>query len=216
MDEATRGRLDAEVAESRGDVLDGESLNDFDAAREHSADVIAEEPDLSTTPHSLADAEDDDSTYAGASADEIEPSLVDQELLNDPMAASGPSSSADDAVSDGDEVYVPPTDPVVAPDDRGGVEMLGGFSETAIDGVAPLPSASDGRLGDEAIEDAVRAALRRDSATTDLRINVLVRGGVAHLRGQVADLDDAENAEDVASRVPGVREVVEELTVADV
>jgi len=209
MEDTTRGPRNADIGE-------GEVVNDFDAARTASAEVIADEPDLTTTAHSLADTEDDAAAYAGADADEIEPSLVDQEILNDPMAASGPTSSSDDVVSDGDEVYVPPTDPVITTDEHGNIEMLGGFSQTAIDGVAPLPSASDGKLGDEAIEDAIRAALRRDSATTDLQINVLVRQGVAHLRGTVPDLDDAENAEDVASRVPGVREVMEELTVADI
>ncbi len=43
----------------------------------------------------------------------------------------------------------------------------------------------------------------------------MVRNGVVHLRGRVADLDDADNAEAVASRVPGIREVVEELDVTD-
>jgi hypothetical protein len=146
---------------------------------------------------------------------------MDQEILTDPLAAQGspngePGNDAADPVADGNEVYVPPTDPVITSDARGNVEVLGGFSLTASDEVAPLPSASDGRLGDEAIEDAVRAALRRDAATTSLEIEVLVRDGVAHLRGRVSDLDDADNAEDVASRVPGVREVKEELEVTEV
>ena len=55
-----------------------------------------------------------------------------------------------------------------------------------------------------------------DSATADLSIFVAVRNGIAHLRGQVPDLDDADNAEEVAARVPGIREVVEELDVANV
>ena len=37
--------------------------------------------------------------------------------------------------------------------------------------------------------------------------------GIARLRGLVQDLDDAENAEEVAARVPGVIEVREELDV---
>jgi osmotically-inducible protein OsmY len=62
----------------------------------------------------------------------------------------------------------------------------------------------------------VRRELAEDSATADLNIVVAVRNGVVHLRGQVADLDDADNAESVAGRVPGIREVVEELDVANV
>jgi osmotically-inducible protein OsmY len=56
--------------------------------------------------------------------------------------------------------------------------------------------------------------LAEDSATADLNVLVFVRRGVVHLRGQVSDLDDADNAESVAARVPGVVEVVEELEVA--
>ena len=194
---------------------DADPSNDFDVARaggDDVAEIVDEEPDLTTSPHTLGATGD-------VSAD-VEPSLVDQEILTDPIAAPGspdgePGNSAMDPVADGDEVYVPPTDPVITSDARGNIEVLGGFSETSDDQVAPMPSASDGKLGDEAIEDAVRAALRRDAATTSLEIEVLVRDGVAHLRGRVADLDDADNAEDVASRVPGVREVKEELDVVE-
>jgi osmotically-inducible protein OsmY len=68
--------------------------------------------------------------------------------------------------------------------------------------------------GDEAIADDVRRELREDALTTDLEIRVLVRSGVAYLYGSVATLDDVEAAEEVASRVPGVIEVREELEVA--
>jgi len=43
--------------------------------------------------------------------------------------------------------------------------------------------------------------------------SVVVRDGVVHLHGTVTDLDDADAAEEVASRIPGVREVREELDV---
>jgi osmotically-inducible protein OsmY len=42
---------------------------------------------------------------------------------------------------------------------------------------------------------------------------VIVRNGVAHLHGTVDGPEDADNAEEVASRVPGVIEVREELEV---
>jgi osmotically-inducible protein OsmY len=74
-------------------------------------------------------------------------------------------------------------------------------------------SASDAQLGDEAIEDAVRRELIEDASTTALNIHVRVTGGVVHLSGGVEGLEDAENAESVASRVPGVREVVDETDV---
>ncbi len=74
---------------------------------------------------------------------------------------------------------------------------------------------ADGTLGDEAIADAIRRELREDAATTALAVDVAVYRGVARLRGTVQDIADAENAEEVAARVPGVLEVREELDVAD-
>lgn len=117
------------------------------------------------------------------------------------------------AVEEGADSF-PPTDPVVTTDPHGRTEVLGGFGEDALE-ETEVDRSSDGRLGDEAIADAIRRELREDAATTDLPIQVFVRQGVAHLRGRVSGLEDADNAEAVASRVPGVRDVRDELTVAD-
>jgi osmotically-inducible protein OsmY len=57
--------------------------------------------------------------------------------------------------------------------------------------------------------------LREDSTTTALEIEVAVDEGIVHLTGRVPSLDDAESAEEVAARVPGVVDVEEELEVAD-
>ena len=172
-------------------------------------EVIDEESDLTTTPHTLDTSEGDD-----VEAD-VEPSLVDQEFLTDPMAASGGSDDNVDPVQDGDEVYVPPTDPVIGSGPHGETRILGGFAEDATAGRAPLHS-SDGQIGDEAIADAVRAALRQDASTTDLAVDVVVEGGIVRLYGTVAGMEDVDNAEAVAGRVPGVVDVVEELQVAGV
>ena len=147
---------------------------------------------------------------------EFEPDFTDQSEMRDPSEASGANSSGfDDPAAEGDAVYTPPIDPVVKTDAHGRAEILGGFGSDDDD--QPVErSASDGRLGDEALADAVRRRLAEDSATTDLPIIVAVRNGVAHLRGQVSDLDDADNAENVAASVPGIREVVEELEVASI
>lgn len=67
---------------------------------------------------------------------------------------------------------------------------------------------------DLALEDAVRRELREDAATTDLELEVEVRDGVAYLRGTVQDLVDSDNAAAVASRIPGVVDVVDELRIA--
>ncbi|GEM_PF-5171877 len=113
-----------------------------------------------------------------------------------------------------DPAYFPPTDPVVTRNDQGDDETLNGFSPTAMDGIIPARSTLDGLPGDEALADAVSAALRADALTTDLTIDVSVEQGVARLRGTVPTLMDAENAEAVAARAPGIDEVDEELDIA--
>jgi len=145
--------------------------------------------------------------------EELDPDFTDQPLLRDPVAASGPND-AEDRVESGDEVYTPPDDPVITTDRHGRVEVLGGFDAEA--NVPVERSTMDNVAGDEALADAIREELREDASTADLTIVVAVRNGVAHLRGRVSDLEDAENAEAVAARVVGVREVVEELEVANV
>ena len=103
----------------------------------------------------------------------------------------------------------PATDPVLSPAGR----VMGGFARTSMDSVGAARSTLDSRPGDEALADAIRRELREDAATASLVVHVEVRGGVAFLRGRVDDLQDADNAAEVASRVPGVRQVVEHLTV---
>lgn len=136
--------------------------------------------------------------------------LQDRGTLVDPTAASGPSGTHDDDVSEGGAVYVPSSDPVGT-----NREVIGGFQSDAMERVEVRRSALDGVTGDEALADAVRRELREDAATTDLDVFVEVQERVALLRGRVPMLQDAENAEAVAARVPGVAEVLEELSVAD-
>jgi osmotically-inducible protein OsmY len=151
-----------------------------------------------------------------AAGGELEPDFTDQDtgLSGDFAQASGAGSSgADDPASGGDAVYTPPIDPVVTTDAHGLAHVLGGFGSGE---EVSVERSSDNRPGDEALADAVRRELAEDGATAELTIFVAVRNGVAHLRGQVADLDDADNAESVAARVPGISEVVEELDVSSV
>lgn len=183
------------------------STPDPDRAGPGRIEVIAEEPDLTTSPHSLGESD--------AVEADVEPSLIDQEILTDPMAAAGGQDDSADPGADGDEVYVPPSDPVIASGPHAETRVLGGFSSDATDGGRPLRS-SDGQIGDEAIADAVRSALRHDAATTELRVDVAVEGGIVRLFGTVAGMEDVDNAEAVAGRVPGVVDVVEELQVSSV
>lgn len=146
--------------------------------------------------------------------EQLEPDFTDQPGLFDPIAAPGAESSNEEDLAKEGETYTPPVDPVLTTNAYGDAEVLGGFGEDEDEPVEA--SASDGRPGDEALADAIRRELAEDAATADLNIVVAVRNGVAHLRGRVTDLDDADNAEAVAARVPGVRDVVEELEVASV
>jgi osmotically-inducible protein OsmY len=151
----------------------------------------------------------------GGAEIELNPDFTDQSLVRDPFSISGPRDGADDdeGADDGDRVYIPPTDPVSSTDARGEAVVLGGFGISATDDVGTDVLVDDHGYGDEAIADAVRRELREDAATTDLRVRVVVRDGVVHLHGAVPDLNDADAAEEVASRVTGVREIREELDV---
>lgn len=131
--------------------------------------------------------------------------------FNEPLGTTDVTRAAEEA-----EPFVPPTDPVIrpAPSAEEGVEVVGGFSGTSMDpGDEEVDHRTDVERGDEAIADDIRRELREDSLTADLEVHVFVRRGVVHLRGSVASLDDAEAVEEVASRVPGVVEVKEQLEV---
>jgi osmotically-inducible protein OsmY len=146
--------------------------------------------------------------------DQFEPDFTDRPGLSDPIGAAGAGDSNEDDPAESGDVYTPPIDPVLTTDAHGAAKVLGGFELESDDEMTVEPSAMDRAPGDEALADAIRRELAEDAATTDLDIFVAVRHGVAHLRGRVSDLDDADNAESVAARVPGVREVVEELEVS--
>lgn len=134
-----------------------------------------------------------------------------RELVGD--FQSGPMSTDPiDVIENGEDTYSPPTDPVITTDATGNTQTLGGTEATSFD-TDVAPSASGRLYGDEAIADSIRAELRQDAATTELDIRVDVLEGIARLRGTVPDMVDAENAEAVAARVPGVVEVLEELQV---
>lgn len=143
-------------------------------------------------------------------------SLTDQPLETNVINVENDSIYDADESAEPDSTYFAPTDPVIdtsTHDEQGNVTVLGGFEATSMDDETVDASAEDNRPGDEALADAIRRELREDASTTDLQVDVRVVRGVAHLRGIVPTLEDAENAEAVASEVPGVMEVDEELDV---
>jgi osmotically-inducible protein OsmY len=125
-----------------------------------------------------------------------------------------------DAEEAGEEAvpYFPPTDPPVGPDSSAEqLEMVNGFASTSMEDFGDAGARADDitgfRKGDDQLADDIRRELREDALTIDLNVQVLVVSGVVYLRGIVETLDDAENAEAVAARVPGVVEVMEQLTI---
>ncbi|HEX8967447.1 MAG TPA: BON domain-containing protein [Chloroflexota bacterium] len=116
----------------------------------------------------------------------------------------------------GAEPTFAPTDPVFGVDEHGRPQVVGGFGTDSMESIEVEPSAEDSRPGDEALKEAVERELNEDGATTGLSLEVFVRRGVVHLRGRVPGMEDVDNAESVAARVPGVVEVLDELEVATI
>lgn len=115
------------------------------------------------------------------------------------------------AVEEGD-TYFAPTDPVIRPsDDEEQLEVIGGFSATAMDDDDDV-NARTNRTAEQVAED-VRRELIEDALTTDLTVEVLIDGDTIVLRGTVPSLDDAENAQAVADRVSGPFYVREEFKI---
>jgi len=108
------------------------------------------------------------------------------------------------------EPYFPPTDPVVRIDHQGETRIAGGFG-TAEPEQTP-PAAMRDVPPDEALEDLVHRALRLDASTAQLHVRVGVEHGIVRVRGAIEDETDAENALAVAGDVPGVVDVIDELT----
>lgn len=159
--------------------------------------------DQATSEIQLTDNPDTSSIGDEASPDQpLEPDFTGDVGTTDPIIA----------VEQG-ITYFPPTDTVVLPADSSEeLEVIGGFAATAMDDEASSSGLVRGR-GDDEIADAVRRELISDALTTDLEIEVAVNEGTVILTGSVPSLDDAEAAEAVASRVPGIVEVREELTI---
>lgn len=167
-----------------------------------------------TAPDGYFEPPDDDEEFGYA----------DQEALLDDISDTEPTFEGDpgawtfqEAIEEG-EPYFPPTDPVVRPStDEQGLDVLGGFQSTSMDELVTdpdlEPGAQDGepdvfaRRQDGDIQRDVENELREDAYTTDLPLRVDVVNGVVSIHGKVHSIDDAEYAEGVAGRIPGVAEV---------
>jgi len=150
----------------------------------YAVDDLAEEPEAETVIGAIA-------PETIGPAGQLDPDFTSQPLDTDDLNVVG---SLDD-------------------EPHGELEVAGGFEATSMDSEDVAPSVEDNRPGDEALVEAIQRELREDATTTALRMHVVVTKGIARLYGHVPDLSDAENAEEVAGRVPGVREVIDLLDV---
>ena len=135
--------------------------------------------------------------------------MKDRQDMDD-IADSGIEIDPTEAVEEA-EPYFPPTDPVVRIDHQGETRIAGGFGTG--DALERHPTAATrGGPSDEALEDLAHRALRLDASTAHLHLKVGVVQGVVRLRGTIDDEADAENALAVAGDIPGVVDVIDELT----
>ena len=112
---------------------------------------------------------------------------------------------------EGAEPYFPPTDPVVRQGPDGETKIAGGFGTGEVP-TTPARAVTRDMPSDEALEDMIHRQLRLDASTAHLHLHVGVLQGVVRLQGTVDDEADADNALAVAGDVPGVVEVIDELT----
>jgi hypothetical protein len=182
------------------------------------------------SPDSVSEPDDDDDEFSYVdeltTTDEVPDEEVDFQYDDEP---------SDDVTLDYSKVYedretfFPPIDPVVEPERNSpDLEMVGGFQPEATDDTdededeafaESIPLSADERLivrDDEDIRDDVLRELREDALTTDFELDVEVRRGVVYLRGYLPTIDDAENAQAVAARVPGVVDVEDRTDTDDV
>src|SRR4051812_14025196 len=184
--------LDVVVEEQDGRII-LEGVVDSERGRQAAEDVAADLSDGAeidnaldvgdTLPTSVDDFEDieptaelvEERSEVVEDGGELNPDFTDQPLedlweTSDPVTGSGDDLEDDD----GNFAFVPPVDPVTTTDAYGQAVILGGFETASTDDIEVEASAEDRLLGDEAIADAVRRELRKDAATTDLDVRVVV------------------------------------------
>jgi osmotically-inducible protein OsmY len=142
----------------------------------------------------------------------LDPLFTGQPLETNDLNVIGSDALDDDPDQEPDPVYFAPTDPVVRGNREGQLEVPGGWDPTSMTSDDVDPSFEDNHVGDEALVAAIERELAEDATTTTFQIAVTVVNGVARVRGRVSDVEEAENVAEVAGRVPGVREVIDELT----
>lgn len=143
----------------------------------------------------------------------------DDERFDELDEDDGDSDEVTDAMEASDEgrPWIPPIDPPVIPGGRGGVRMGAGFATSSTDesDSTDIVDTVQPPRSDDEITARVKRLLRMDAATSSLRLKVETIDGVVYLRGEVDTIDDGDLAAEVASRVRGVEDVVDETLLRD-
>jgi BON domain-containing protein len=210
-DEDVLDPSDPEMADLLRELSGEEPSEDQDAVLQ--IDEIAE-PDEGLTgterERGYLEAGVDPTGGIGESVESVE-SVVERELDSD--ETGDPDIAAEEGVP-----WVPPIDPVVAPDERNpeGLEIAAGFGASALDEPYDLDHLSTPVPAEDEMTARVREALRADAMTTSYADDLAIEtdGDVVTIRGTVADMDDLEAVLAVAAIVDGVAEVRDELEVA--
>ena len=192
-------------------ALQGEEMPaDQDAVL--SPDEIEAKPELTDTELYLGELETGVDAGRGDRSADVESfeGLADRDLrdgeTDDPYVAS------DEGLT-----YIPPSDPpFVVSDDRQGIDIAAGTGASSLE--EPYDEDHHGAPVTEDLEMTarVREALLADAATTGLadRIEIVTQGGRVTLRGPVDSIEDGDALAEVAARVTGVSEVLDETDVA--
>ena len=140
----------------------------------------------------------------------------EMESLTESGLRSGETANADIASDEG-LPWVPPIDPPVIPSetDRQGIEVAAGFGITGFDEEVDEEHRGEDLNDESEMSALVREALRADAASSRFADQLVIAtiGGVVVLRGVVDDIEDSDNVVDVAGRVAGVVDVIDEMDV---
>lgn len=115
-------------------------------------------------------------------------------------------------------VWEPPLDPPVVPSDNlQGAEIAAGFATSIEDDNWEIEDFPERVADNDAgLEEELRIDLRHNSETMHLEnVRLYVRNGIVYLRGTVTDEDDISIVDEFVRDNDGVRDVRNELEVAD-
>lgn len=139
------------------------------------------------------------------------------ESLTDTDLRAGETGDPNVAAEEG-LTWIPPIDPPVIPSPEGAsedLEIAAGFGITGSDGQIDGDHPGELLYDEDEMSARIREALRADAATSRYADEIAIGtvGSTVALRGVVDDIEDTDNLLEVAGRVSGVEDVIDELDV---